>query len=298
MTAETTTLAAALTFTDQLAAHATAAAESVDVTIASLTQGGVTGPAIDAFRTAGTALAAAGAEMRQAHGHLTRHLTIRDAYTAAPDAGDRDYLTEDSPMTDPAAPQSAAPTAGQPFAPPSEDRRWELRVPLEVEQQWDRAVQAVLAGEYADHPAARSPHTEEVRAPRRAVPPILFPEQVEIRMQRHLYLTAEELGPLRAEEILEPCGGLTTGHLVRDGRKCWCRGTGVCRHCTTCGCGSCNGDHDYCFTCGGGKEVSCTLCEGEGYDPAAYDPDGDTDFEDLPRCPLCKGANLITCPDC
>lgn len=93
--AETTNLGAALTYTQEQAARARDFAASVETSVATLTAGGVTGPAITSMTAAQEAFAQAAAALESAYAELTGHLGVREAYASAQGAGTREFVTQD-----------------------------------------------------------------------------------------------------------------------------------------------------------------------------------------------------------
>lgn len=95
MSGETPNLTAALTYTNDMSTQCAAGAASVETSIASLRAGGVTGPSIDALVQAQEALRMAMEQFNTAHTELTRHITVKEAYHANADAGDKQFVTQD-----------------------------------------------------------------------------------------------------------------------------------------------------------------------------------------------------------
>lgn len=87
--------ASAKNYADAMAKAAAAAVSSLEQTIASMTAGKVGGPAIQHLAQAQESATAMAASLRAAHGVLTRHDGLAEAYQANQDAGDKDWMTRE-----------------------------------------------------------------------------------------------------------------------------------------------------------------------------------------------------------
>lgn len=92
---ETPGLAAALAYAHQMAASAGQGAASVETSLASLQAGDVSGPALGHLANAQEALTSAQGAFQAAHTELQRHIAVKDAYGANPDAGTKQFVTND-----------------------------------------------------------------------------------------------------------------------------------------------------------------------------------------------------------
>ena len=82
-------------YADAMAKAAAAAVTSLEQTIASMKTGKVGGPAIGHLGRAQEAATQMAAELRAAHGVLSRHDGVTEAYQANQDAGDKDWMTKE-----------------------------------------------------------------------------------------------------------------------------------------------------------------------------------------------------------
>jgi hypothetical protein len=92
---ETTGLGSALAYTSSMAQSAGEGAASVETSIASLQSGDVGGEALTQLAQAQEHLAQAQAAFNAANAALARHQTVQDAYSANPDAGNKQFMQND-----------------------------------------------------------------------------------------------------------------------------------------------------------------------------------------------------------
>lgn len=92
---ETTSLNAALAYTQTMAARSQEGATGVETSIGGLTAGGVSGPAIGELYEAHEALTLAAAKFQAAHEALVRHIAVQESYNANQDAGNKQFVTAD-----------------------------------------------------------------------------------------------------------------------------------------------------------------------------------------------------------
>jgi hypothetical protein len=92
---ETTSLNAALAYTQGMANEARAGVTSVETSIANLIAGGVTGPTITDLRQAMETLGQTAVFFENAHASLVRHIQVQESYAANPDAGKREFVKAD-----------------------------------------------------------------------------------------------------------------------------------------------------------------------------------------------------------
>lgn len=119
---EVTSHAGALTYTAAMSAAAADTVTSLDRTLAAMRRGSVHSDALAHLANAADDARQLAAALADAHQSLTRHDTVREAYAAAGDAGDKDWMTSDAGGT--AALQVAdagTPAAGTPAGPPVPD---------------------------------------------------------------------------------------------------------------------------------------------------------------------------------
>lgn len=93
--AETTSLSAALSYTEDMAKSAEEGVSSVETSIASMQAGEVEGEAITHLHAAQEALTTAAAEFQAAHDELTSHVSVQEAYSANEGAGNKQFVTQD-----------------------------------------------------------------------------------------------------------------------------------------------------------------------------------------------------------
>lgn len=93
--AETTSLSAALSYTQQMASESQQGVSSVETSLASLTAGGVTGATLAHLGQAQEMLGQAAQEFTAAHEALVNHIAVQEAYNANADAGSKEFVTGD-----------------------------------------------------------------------------------------------------------------------------------------------------------------------------------------------------------
>ncbi|WP_187438181.1 hypothetical protein [Actinomadura decatromicini] len=92
---ETTNLAAALQYAQSMAQQCAAGAVSCETSRATLTGGGVSGEAITRLHHAEESLQRAQADFLGMHSALMRQVNVKDAYQAAPEAGDKSFQMQE-----------------------------------------------------------------------------------------------------------------------------------------------------------------------------------------------------------
>lgn len=92
---EITGLSAALAYTAAMANGAAAGAASVEMSLTGLRSGEVGGQTLTHLRQAQEALSQAEAAFQAANADLQTHLSVKDAYGATPDAGSKQFVTND-----------------------------------------------------------------------------------------------------------------------------------------------------------------------------------------------------------
>lgn len=92
---ETTNLAAALQYAQDMADQCGAGAASTETSIATMRTGGVTGSVLDHFTQAQEHLSLAMAAFNQGHSELQADIAVKDAYQARQGAGDKEFVTQD-----------------------------------------------------------------------------------------------------------------------------------------------------------------------------------------------------------
>lgn len=92
---ETTNLSAALQWTQEMSTQSGAAAASTETSIATMQNAGVSGEVIAKLAQAQDLAAQLMAAFDAAHSELARQLAVKDAYQATPDAGDKQFVTQD-----------------------------------------------------------------------------------------------------------------------------------------------------------------------------------------------------------
>ena len=90
---ETTSLAAAQHYTDSMASAANNAIASIEQAIAHMQARGVSGPALAAFAQASEMASGLAAQCQAASGALSQQQVVKEAYAAAPGAGDKEFVT-------------------------------------------------------------------------------------------------------------------------------------------------------------------------------------------------------------
>lgn len=92
---ETTNLQAALTYTLNMAAGCRDGMASLETSIAALQAGEVGGMVVANLQQAQEAFNIAGGALMAANAALQHHLQVKEAYTANPDAGNKQFVVQD-----------------------------------------------------------------------------------------------------------------------------------------------------------------------------------------------------------
>ena len=92
---ETTNLSVALTWTQEMATQAGAAAASTETSIATMQNAGVSGPVLAKLAHAQDLASQLMAAYNDAHSELEADLVVKDAYQARSGAGDKEFVTQD-----------------------------------------------------------------------------------------------------------------------------------------------------------------------------------------------------------
>lgn len=92
---ETTNLAAAMNYTQNMATQCGEGAVSCETSIATMRAGGVTGEPLLRLTHAQEALLKAQSDFMGSYEALARQVAVKDAYQATPEAGDKQFVTQD-----------------------------------------------------------------------------------------------------------------------------------------------------------------------------------------------------------